>query len=219
MNLGQIVQSHALSFFHLSAPDLLLGWDTPPAKRNVFGLIAAERRPRPRRHPAAPVRPGDHRAARRQEDSSRLGRARRRAQPADRGRPRPDPRLAAGSVRHHADSRSTCSRRRWRRTSEEIADLRQLPVAVHGPGRRRTAPGNITAASSASSTAAAASSPTSSIPQKYDEFIGEAVQNVVLSQVAVLHAARVSRTASTASARWRGSTSANAWACRRRTRN
>lgn len=41
MNLGQIVQSHALSFFHLSAPDFLLGWDTPPAKRNVFGLIAA----------------------------------------------------------------------------------------------------------------------------------------------------------------------------------
>jgi len=40
MNLGQIVQSHALSFFHLSAPDFLLGWDTPPPKRNVFGLIA-----------------------------------------------------------------------------------------------------------------------------------------------------------------------------------
>ena len=41
MNLGQIVQSHALSFFHLSAPDFLLGWETPPEKRNVFGLIAA----------------------------------------------------------------------------------------------------------------------------------------------------------------------------------
>src|SRR6516164_2719390 len=41
MNLGQFVQSHALSFFHLSAPDLLLGWDTPPAQRNVFGLIAS----------------------------------------------------------------------------------------------------------------------------------------------------------------------------------
>jgi NAD-reducing hydrogenase large subunit len=41
MNLGQIIQSHALSFFHLSAPDFLLGWDTPPAKRNVFGLMAA----------------------------------------------------------------------------------------------------------------------------------------------------------------------------------
>lgn len=41
MNLGQIVQSHALSFFHLSAPDFLLGWDTPQAQRNVFGLINA----------------------------------------------------------------------------------------------------------------------------------------------------------------------------------
>jgi NAD-reducing hydrogenase large subunit len=41
MNLGQIIQSHALSFFHLSAPDLLLGWDSPPEKRNLFGLIAA----------------------------------------------------------------------------------------------------------------------------------------------------------------------------------
>jgi len=38
MNLGQIVQSHALSFFYLSAPDLLLGWDSDPAARNVFGL-------------------------------------------------------------------------------------------------------------------------------------------------------------------------------------
>jgi NAD-reducing hydrogenase large subunit len=42
MNLGQLVQSHALSFFHLSAPDLLLGMDSDPARRNLFGLIAAE---------------------------------------------------------------------------------------------------------------------------------------------------------------------------------
>ena len=41
MNLGQITQSHALSFFHLSSPDFLLGWDSDPAKRNVFGLISA----------------------------------------------------------------------------------------------------------------------------------------------------------------------------------
>lgn len=41
MNLGQIVQSHALSFFHLSAPDFLLGWETPQAGRNVFGLVSA----------------------------------------------------------------------------------------------------------------------------------------------------------------------------------
>jgi len=42
MNLGQILQSHALSFFHLSAPDLLLGFDSAPGARNVFGLIDAE---------------------------------------------------------------------------------------------------------------------------------------------------------------------------------
>lgn len=42
MNLGQIIQSHALSFFHLSAPDLLLGMDSDPTVRNVFGLIAAQ---------------------------------------------------------------------------------------------------------------------------------------------------------------------------------
>ena len=41
MNLGQIVQSHALSFFHLSAPDFLLGWDTAVDKRNVFWIVAA----------------------------------------------------------------------------------------------------------------------------------------------------------------------------------
>ena len=39
MNWGQLVQSHALSFFHLSSPDLLLGMDSDPAMRNVMGLI------------------------------------------------------------------------------------------------------------------------------------------------------------------------------------
>ena len=41
MNLAQITQSHALSFFHLSSPDFLLGWESDPEKRNIFGLIAA----------------------------------------------------------------------------------------------------------------------------------------------------------------------------------
>jgi len=40
MNLAQIVQSHALSFFHLSSPDFLLGMDSDPAKRNIFGVAA-----------------------------------------------------------------------------------------------------------------------------------------------------------------------------------
>jgi NAD-reducing hydrogenase large subunit len=39
MNFAQLTQSHALSFFHLSSPDMLLGWDCDPAKRNVFGVI------------------------------------------------------------------------------------------------------------------------------------------------------------------------------------
>ena len=41
MNLAQLTQSHALSFFHLSSPDFLLGWDSDPERRNIFGLIAA----------------------------------------------------------------------------------------------------------------------------------------------------------------------------------
>jgi NAD-reducing hydrogenase large subunit len=38
-NYAQVLQSHALSFFHLSSPDLLLGMDAPAAQRNIFGLI------------------------------------------------------------------------------------------------------------------------------------------------------------------------------------
>ena len=39
LHYAQIVQSHALSFFYLSAPDLLLGMDSDPARRNVLGVI------------------------------------------------------------------------------------------------------------------------------------------------------------------------------------
>ena len=42
MHMGQIIQSHALNFFHLSSPDLLLGFDSNPAQRNIFGLIEKE---------------------------------------------------------------------------------------------------------------------------------------------------------------------------------
>jgi len=38
MHYGQMLQSHALHFFHLSAPDFLLGMDADPAVRNVIGL-------------------------------------------------------------------------------------------------------------------------------------------------------------------------------------
>src|SRR6185503_4705433 len=41
LNLAQIVQSHALSFFYLSVPDLLLGMDSDPSQRHIFGVAAA----------------------------------------------------------------------------------------------------------------------------------------------------------------------------------
>jgi len=41
LHMGQFIQSHALHFFHLASPDLLLGWDADPAERNVVGVIGA----------------------------------------------------------------------------------------------------------------------------------------------------------------------------------
>lgn len=38
MHYGQILQSHALHFFHLSSPDLLFGFDADPAIRNIIGV-------------------------------------------------------------------------------------------------------------------------------------------------------------------------------------
>jgi len=42
LHMGQMIQSHALNLFHLSFPDFILGMDSDPAERNVFGLIAKE---------------------------------------------------------------------------------------------------------------------------------------------------------------------------------
>ena len=41
MHYGQTFQSHALHFFHLASPDLLLGYDSDPALRNVVGVALA----------------------------------------------------------------------------------------------------------------------------------------------------------------------------------
>ncbi len=41
MHYGQILQSHALHFYHLASPDLLFGFDSDPLKRNVVGVLAA----------------------------------------------------------------------------------------------------------------------------------------------------------------------------------
>ena len=42
MHYGQMLQSHALHFFHLSSPDLLFGFGSDVARRNIVGVAAAQ---------------------------------------------------------------------------------------------------------------------------------------------------------------------------------
>ncbi len=42
LNMAQMVQSHALSFFYLASPDLLLGMEADPNVRHIFGVVAAK---------------------------------------------------------------------------------------------------------------------------------------------------------------------------------
>jgi NAD-reducing hydrogenase large subunit len=39
LHFGQILQSHALHFFHLSSPDFLFGFGSDPAQRNIAGVL------------------------------------------------------------------------------------------------------------------------------------------------------------------------------------
>jgi NAD-reducing hydrogenase large subunit len=41
MHYGQILQSHALHFFHLASPDLLFGFDSEVGRRNIVAVAAA----------------------------------------------------------------------------------------------------------------------------------------------------------------------------------
>ncbi len=41
MHMGQMIHSHSLHFFFLSAPDLILGADTKPQDRNIVGIVKA----------------------------------------------------------------------------------------------------------------------------------------------------------------------------------
>jgi NAD-reducing hydrogenase large subunit len=43
LSCASFIQSHALSFFHLSSPDLVLGMDSDPATRNIVGVMNANR--------------------------------------------------------------------------------------------------------------------------------------------------------------------------------
>ena len=86
INLGQIVQSNALSFFHLSSPDLLFGFDADPSVRHIVAV--AQKNPQLAHDGIAPaqVGPADHRAAGRQAHPSLGHRARRRGRARSRRR-------------------------------------------------------------------------------------------------------------------------------------
>src|SRR5208337_161865 len=101
LHCGQIVQSHALSFFHLSAPDLLLGMDSDPAQRNVLGILAT--------HPdlardgiPAQVRPAGDRRLGQGAYPSLLDRSWRRQRSPRRRRARPHSGRTAGRQGHRS---------------------------------------------------------------------------------------------------------------------
>jgi NAD-reducing hydrogenase large subunit len=91
IHCAQFVQSHALSFFHLSAPDLLLGMDSDPATPQRARPDRGQSRAGARRHRAAQVRPAGDRRAGRGACASLLDRARRREVAADGAGARPHP--------------------------------------------------------------------------------------------------------------------------------
>ncbi|BCX89651.1 NAD-reducing hydrogenase large subunit [Methylomarinovum tepidoasis] len=43
LHYGQVLQSHALHFFHLASPDLLFGFDSEAEKRNILELLRSDR--------------------------------------------------------------------------------------------------------------------------------------------------------------------------------
>ena len=101
MNWAQLVQSHALSFFHLSGPDLLLGMESDPAERNMMGLI--EKYPDVARNGIRLRQFGQEviRILGGKSVHPDLGRAGRRARAAERREPQRDPAHAARGVRHY----------------------------------------------------------------------------------------------------------------------
>ncbi len=79
LNLAQMVQSHALSFFYLASPDLLLGMEVRSRKSATSSALSAAK-PELGRAGIGLRRFGQqhHRTARRQAHPSRMGRPRRR---------------------------------------------------------------------------------------------------------------------------------------------
>ena len=126
VHCAQMAQSHALSFFYLSAPDLLLGFDSDPALRNVLGLIDADPQTARGGSGAAQIRAGRHRGLGTGADTPVVDRRRRRQRAAHRGGARPHPgrparaRALAGRTLEQFEGLLD-------RFAEEIAPLRLPP--------------------------------------------------------------------------------------------
>ena len=193
LHCGQFVQSHALSFFHLSAPDLLLGMDSDPAKRNVAGPAReAPRRP-PRRDRAAQVRPAGDRAAgqgARPPLVDGAGRRQRAARPARaRDAPRPSCPAAKAIVARTLDLWKDVARRLPGRDRV----LRQLPHACTAASSDRTARCACTTATCASSARTATMVADQVQPDDYATLHRRGDARRLLPQGALLQAARLPR--------------------------
>ena len=203
LHCAQFVQSHALSFFHLSAPDLLLGMDSDPAQRNILGVIEKHpgngrdgialrkfgqqviERPGQRAHASFVDRARRReRAARSRGARAHSGRAargpghRRRTLSFFKGVRGPIP----GGDRQFRQRAHACMPAWW--TRRRLAALRR-PAAFR---RRRRA----------------RSWPIRCRRRTMRHYIGEAVAAVLLSEGALFQAAGLSPRASTGSVRWRG---------------
>ena len=202
VHCAQFVQSHALSFFHLSAPDLLLGFDSDPAARNVFGLIeehpemakrgvalrkfgqqVIEGLAKERVHPSWIVPGGVNAPLSRRGARPHPGRIARRARPG-----RQDHRVLQD---------------RARPVQGRDRQLRHGAHDVRGLGGRRTAACNGTTAHLKFKDAEGATVPEADARARLRHLHRRSVAARFLPESALLQAARLPRRASTAWDRWR----------------
>ena len=172
-NLGQIIQSHALSFFHLSAPDLLLGHGRRPRRPQRLRADGGRAGTGPARHPAAQLRPVGDRGDRRTQGALARHRPWRHRRTDDRGDQGPAP---AGLVEAQPDRTKTP----WQLftgmldTFEREVDAFGSFPSLHLGLANEPAPGSTTTATSRSSTPTATWWSTGIDPADYRTIIGEA---------------------------------------------
>ncbi len=176
------------------SPDLLLGYDADPARRNVLGLAEVPAGAWPAR--GSGCASGGRRSSRPSpaSGSTRPGRS-PAAWPA-RSPPRGASEILAGlpeALGHRPADPGLVRSATLDGAPGGGPGLRQLPLALHGAGRTRTASSTTPTASSASWTRPGQIVADQIDPADYETWIGEAVEPRQLPQVALLQAARLPR--------------------------